>query len=112
MSTLPSDATPKTDQQGQEEANPSKKVHKAIKKEVETCKQYRRKLVANWIVSIDYRRGKPFSSQTDEDRIAVNLDWALTKAKHASCSHKSRLSGYLTHHKHLLLLGSMASRPN
>jgi hypothetical protein len=84
MSTLPSDATPKTDQQGQEEANPSKKVHKAIKKEVETCKQYRRKLVANWIVSIDYRRGKPFSSQTDEDRIAVNLDWALTKAKHAS----------------------------
>lgn len=41
-------------------------------------------MVALWTVSIDYRRGKPFASQTDEDRIAVNLDWSLTKAKQAS----------------------------
>lgn len=83
MSTLPSDSTPKTDQVGQD-TSPAKKLNKELKQAVDQCKQYRRKLVANWIVSIDYRRGKPFSSQTDEDRIAVNLDWSLTKAKHAA----------------------------
>ena len=59
------------------------KRNKEFKQRVETCKQYRRKLVANWTVNIDYRRGKPFASQTDEDTIAVNLDWSMTKAKQA-----------------------------
>ena len=31
-----------------------------------------------------FRSGKPFASQTDEDRVVVNLDWSLTKAKQAS----------------------------
>jgi hypothetical protein len=51
---------------------------------IEACKQYRKKLIANWTTNIDYRRGKPFASQTDEDRVAVNLDWSLTKAKQAA----------------------------
>lgn len=51
---------------------------------VQACKNYRRKLVANWTVSIDYRRGKPFTSQSDEDQVAVNLDWINTKAKQAA----------------------------
>lgn len=59
------------------------KKNKEFKQRVEACKQYRRKLVANWTVNIDYRRGKPFASQTDEDTIAVNLDWSMTKAKQA-----------------------------
>lgn len=62
----------------------SKKTSAALKQGIQQCKQYRRKLVADWRTSIDYRRGKPFASQTDEDRIVVNLDWPLTKAKQAS----------------------------
>lgn len=61
-----------------------KKLHDDFRSRVDICKLYRRKLIANWTVSIDYRRGKPFSSQTDEDQIAVNLDWSLTKAKQAA----------------------------
>ena len=59
------------------------KRNKEFKQRIDTCKQYRRKLVANWTINIDYRRGKPFASQTDEDTIAVNLDWSMTKAKQA-----------------------------
>jgi hypothetical protein len=62
----------------------TKKLHEDFKKRIDVCKQYRRKLVQNWVSNIDYRRGKPFASQTDEDRIAVNLDWTLTKSKQAS----------------------------
>jgi hypothetical protein len=51
---------------------------------INACKIYRKKLIANWTINIDYRRGKPFASQTDEDRVVVNLDWSLTKAKHAA----------------------------
>ncbi len=57
------------------------KRHKEFKDAVNVCKQYRRKLVQNWTVNIDYRRGKPFASQSDEDRIAVPIDWSLTKQK-------------------------------
>lgn len=86
MATLPSDTTPKTDLAGPDAPGQvdNKKKNKLFKTFIEACKGYRRKLVANWTVSIDYRRGKPFASQTDEDRISVNLDWALTKAKHAA----------------------------
>src|SRR3990172_161562 len=62
----------------------TKKRWQQFKSRIETCKQYRRKLVSSWSLNIDYRRGKPFASQMDEDRIAVNLDWSLTKTKHAS----------------------------
>src|SRR6266851_1597384 len=51
---------------------------------ISACKIYRKKLISNWTINIDYRRGKPFASQTDEDRVVVNLDWSLTKAKQAS----------------------------
>lgn len=51
---------------------------------ISACKTYRKKLIQNWTINVDYRRGKPFASQTDEDRVVVNLDWSLTKAKQAS----------------------------
>jgi hypothetical protein len=50
---------------------------------IEASKGYRRKLIPLWSTNVDYRRGKPFTSQPDEDQIAVNLDWALVKAKQA-----------------------------
>lgn len=62
----------------------TKKLHDEFLSRIAVCKVYRRKLISSWIQNIDYRRGKPFASQSDEDRIAVNLDWSLTKAKHAS----------------------------
>lgn len=61
-----------------------KKIHDEFRQRVDICKLYRRKLIANWTVSIDYRRGKPFISQTDEDQVSVNLDWSMTKAKQAA----------------------------
>lgn len=73
----PTDSTPKVDPK-------VKKRNDEFRQRVDLCKIYRRKLIANWTVNIDYRRGKPFASQTDQDRIAVNLDWSLTKSKQAS----------------------------
>ena len=61
-----------------------KKIFKDLRSQIESCKTYRRKLITNWSISIDYRRGKPFASQSDEDAVAVNLDWPLTKTKQAA----------------------------
>ena len=55
-----------------------------FRQRVETCKFYRKKLVRNWRVSIDMRRGKALASQSDEDQIPYNLDWSLTKTKQAA----------------------------
>lgn len=54
------------------------------KTRLDRAKVERKKRTRDWKVNIDYRRGKPFASESDEDRIAVNIDWPLTKAKHAS----------------------------
>lgn len=84
MATLPSEATPQTDQLTASTVSPAKrKLAKAFRKRIDASKQYRRKLIQNWQVSVDYRRGKPYSSQTDEDRVAVPLDWTLTEMKQA-----------------------------
>ena len=85
MATLPSPATPQTDQlKAPGQIDPARqKLHKAFRKRIDASKNYRRKLIQNWQVSVDYRRGKPYSSQTDEDRVAVPLDWSLTEMKQA-----------------------------
>lgn len=61
-----------------------KKRNELFYDEKEACKQYRKKLITNWTTSIDYRRGKPFTSQTDEDQVSVNSDWVFVKSKHAA----------------------------
>src|SRR3990167_9490994 len=58
-----------------------KKQHKIFRHGIDTCKQYRRKLVRDWQLSVVYRRGKPYASLSDEDRVSVPLDWSLTKEK-------------------------------
>lgn len=55
-----------------------------FRQRIETCKFYRKKLIRNWRVSIDLRRGKPLASQSDEDTVALPIDWALTKTKQAA----------------------------
>lgn len=82
------DETSTVDQPG-EAANESpatdnSKTNKLIKNAVASCKNYRRKLIKNWDTSVSYRKGMPFLTQSDEDRIAVNLDWSYTKMKQAS----------------------------
>ena len=59
------------------------KRHKMFLGEVGRTRQFRRKLVPEWSHNTDMRRGKPFTSASDNDRIAVNMDWMLTDQKHA-----------------------------
>lgn len=66
------------------EAKPTSKVNKQLFSKINACKQYRKRLVQNWQTNIDFRRGKPLASQSEEDRIVVNVDWALTKQKQAA----------------------------
>lgn len=51
--------------------------------EIARSRQLRRKLVADWSINVDYRRGKQFDTDSDEDRIAITTDWSATKAKTA-----------------------------
>jgi hypothetical protein len=69
------------DPKDDEKTNP--KGPKAFKARIERCKRARTELVDEWAKNVDFRRGKPFTQETDEDRINVNLDWSLTKGKHA-----------------------------
>jgi hypothetical protein len=55
-----------------------------FRQRTDLCKSYRKKLIRNWLVNVDYRRGKTFTSQSDDDAIAVNLDWSFTKTKQAA----------------------------
>lgn len=61
-----------------------KKRNDNFRASIDVCKIYRRKMISKWSANVDYRRGKPFSTQSDDDQIAVNMDWPLTKAKQAS----------------------------
>lgn len=49
---------------------------------ISPCKRVRRDLIDGWSENVDFRRGKPFAQESDEERVNVNLDWALTKSKH------------------------------
>jgi hypothetical protein len=50
---------------------------------ISTCKRERRQLVDAWEQNVLFRRGKPFATESDDDRVNVNVDWGLVKAKHA-----------------------------
>jgi hypothetical protein len=75
------------DTKPKEEEDPQAKDRKRwqeFRQRIDLTKMYRKKLIRNWIVNVDYRRGKTFMSQPDDDTVAVNLDWSLTKTKHAA----------------------------
>lgn len=88
------DFTPPTDPQAPniepspDQPDPAAKADKErvkeIWKQVEACKKYRRKLASKWDKNIDYRSGKPFATSSDSDRINVNIDWTVTKAKQSA----------------------------
>lgn len=86
MALLPSETTPETDAAAaaEETDQTPNKRNKQIKAEAEQCKSHKRKLIPSWETSVSFRRGKPFSSQSDSDRVAVNVDWPLVKQKQAA----------------------------
>jgi hypothetical protein len=61
-----------------------KKRWAEFRQRIDQTKRYRQKLAKNWSSNVDFRRGKLFTSQGDDDAIAVNLDWSYTKTKQAS----------------------------
>jgi hypothetical protein len=62
----------------------TKKKNAEFRSRAEVCKRYRQQLIGNWSTSIDYRRGKPTASQSDDEQVTVPLDWSMTKTKQAS----------------------------
>jgi hypothetical protein len=57
---------------------------KQLRSTAEACKRKKRNMVQDMDTNVDYRRGKPFAEDSDSDRIAVNVDFPLTKAKQAT----------------------------
>lgn len=89
MSTSDPDTDSSTEAKNGEDATTNAQAVQAkrwaeFRQRIEICKMYRKKLLRNWRVNVDYRRGKSLSSQMDDDGIAVNLDWSFTKTKHAA----------------------------
>jgi len=68
-----------------EQSADGKKANSAAawRRRIDRCKKDRKELITDWSYNVDYRRGKPFDQESDEDRVNVNLDWGLTKSKHA-----------------------------
>lgn len=62
----------------------TKKRWAEFRQQIDKTKSYRKRLIRNWSTNIDFRRGKAFASQSDDDAVAVNLDWSYTKTKQAS----------------------------
>lgn len=60
-----------------------KKRLSRFRKDIDLCKSNRKDLLQQWNLNVDYRRGKAYSTSSDKDRIAVPLDWSLTKEKEA-----------------------------
>jgi hypothetical protein len=58
--------------------------NKIIRQEAGSCKSYKKKLIRKWDKAVSYRKGLPYTTQIDEDRIAIPLDWSYTKMKEAS----------------------------
>src|SRR3989338_5814023 len=90
MATLPSPATPKTDQvspdTAQQEAR--KKLSKEFRQRIEASKQHRRRLIQGWQTNVDYRRGGTITTrsadnatQVDSTGVTVPLYWSLTEMK-------------------------------
>lgn len=62
----------------------TKKRWQEFRQRIETNKHHKRKLIRNWTTNIDFRRGKSFGTEADEDNTPINLDWSNTKTKQAA----------------------------
>jgi hypothetical protein len=76
-SAIPESTNPK---QTQSQDSP---INRQVKTKISQWRRFVREMIPEWTVSISYRRGKPFATDTDEDRVIVNTDWPNTKRKQA-----------------------------
>jgi hypothetical protein len=58
-------------------------VNSIIRRKTQQCRRIRREFIPEWSTNIDYRRAKPFDTDSDQDRVAITADWANTKRKQA-----------------------------
>ena len=77
----PSDAAAMAD--APDAKDPKANQSKLWRARIGKTKTYRRTLISNWSENVDFRRGKPFEADSDQDRIQVTIDWSATKAKQA-----------------------------
>ncbi len=61
-----------------------KKRWQEFRGRIDLTKKYKKQLIRNWTTNIDFRRGKLYGSQDDNDTVSVNLDWSYTKTKQAA----------------------------
>ena len=50
---------------------------------IESCRKARKALKDEWDTNIAFRLQKPYTDESDEDRVAVPQDWSRTRAKEA-----------------------------
>lgn len=58
-------------------------INMQLKRKISQWRRFIRECIPDWTTSIDYRRGKPFPTDSDTDRVAVNIDFPNVKRKHA-----------------------------
>lgn len=59
-------------------------ITKEIKRQIQVCRQDREELIDDWTDSREYHKGRPFSTESDADRMYVNKDWPRVKARVSS----------------------------
>lgn len=72
--------SPRDESTSTEPAGPNSRVD-VWRSRIAKCRSLRRQLVTDWSTNVDYRRGKQFETDSDQDRIAITVDWSATKAK-------------------------------
>src|SRR5688572_24785690 len=66
-------------------ATKSTPVTKELKRQVEECRSVRKDdYIPEWTDAVEYHRGKPFSEDSDTDRIPINKDWPRVKSRVSS----------------------------
>jgi hypothetical protein len=77
------DATAKAEPQDTQDTQKSSSSSTKWRARIDKCKERRKKLITEWSINVDYRRGKQFTSESDYERLALTVDWSMTKAKQA-----------------------------
>lgn len=53
------------------------------KGQIDLAKAERKQQIPDWSRNVDYRRGKIYENDSDENRVGITIDWSATKAKQA-----------------------------
>jgi hypothetical protein len=59
-------------------------INTQLKRKISQWRRFVRECIPDWTINNDYVRGKPFETDSDSDRVAVNVDFPNVKRKRAS----------------------------